>query len=243
MLKFGSRVALLLLLALPASATTLGLSQEVSEPTLDYLGTPLVELLDATVSFDVVTLADASCNFADCLKITLTNDTDSNSPTFWADITELAFSTSSNVTTLNPDILPANWDFNVSTGNGGLTHLDGFGIHDYSLTTPQGGMNSGALMPAQTLIFSFETNAGLTMDDFVQFSEMPGPGDQITTLATAKFIRFRNGPDTELDLLDLCAPTGCDSAFGGVVTPEPSSGLMYGLGLLGLLYAGRRRRG
>jgi len=242
------KVALSLLIALPASASTLTFSDISSEPTLGYLGTPLNELLDATMVFDVVDNTDASCNFADCLKITLTNDTDTNVPTFLADINTFAFSISPNVTTLNVDTIPANWQLNTSSGQGGPTHLDGMGIHDFSVeTTVAGGPNFNPIMPGSSFIFTFETNAGLTMNDFVNLSEQTTTGDQILTTAVAKFVRFRDGPDTELDLVDLCddgdplTPV-CDSGFGGVL-PEPSTGLLYGTGLLGLTLAGRRRNG
>ena len=237
-----------LLLATSASAATVISSDVVSEPALDYLGTPLVDLLDATIMFDVVDGTDADCNFADCLKITLTNDTDTNVPTFLADINALGFSVTTDVTFLTPDVLPANWQLDTSTGQGGPTHLDGMGIHDYALsTTASGGPNFNPVMPGASYVFTFGTDAGLDMSDFVVLSEQPPGGGNILTVATLKFVRFRNGPDTELDITDLCddgdplTPV-CDSGFGGVALPEPTVGMLYGAGLLGLAWAGRRRQ-
>jgi hypothetical protein len=231
--------------ATAGSASTLFLSDQVSEPTLDYLGTPLVDLLDATVDFDIVDNTDANCNFADCLRITLTNNTDTNSPTFLADINALAWSGSSNVTTFNVDQLPSFWQYDASTGSGGPTHLDGFGIHDYAVsTTVNGGADFNPVAPGSSLIFTFEVNAGLTMADFVVLSEQTLTNDQILGFATAKFVRFRSGPDTELDLVDLCddgdpLTPACDSSFGMVV-PEPGTASLLGVGLLALAVHRRR---
>jgi len=144
-----------------AQATTLVLSTVVSEPALEHNGTPLVDLLDAEISVDIVDNTDAACKFADCLKITLRNDTDTNAAPadLLANINRFAFSASANVSTLNVDTLPVDWALNTSTGDGGPTHLDGFGIHDFSVTTGPPGARNQVLPGRRSSLASRRTRA------------------------------------------------------------------------------------
>lgn len=184
--------------------------------------------LSGTVTFDVV---------GTNLNITLTN-TATNELT----ISELYFSVSGAVTGLSltaanhsveGDVL-AGWNLNTSTGQGGPTHGDGMGIHDYSLIDGV-GMSADKVGVGETIVFTLAiTGSGsYTMSDFVQWSEQTPSNDQILTFATAKWTNGDGSSNFPFE--------NNDSAFGGVV-PEPSTALLVSLGLIGLS-ASRRRRG
>ena len=177
---------------------------------------------------------DFTVTGATTVDITLTN-----SATNELTISALYFSVSSNVTGLTlisafhsfeGDVL-AGWSLNASTGDGGPTHGDGFGVHDFSLIDGM-GTSTDKIGVGESIVFSLTIagTGGYTMSDFIQFSEQTGGGTNTLTLAAAK---WDNG-DGSLNF----PIEDNDSGFGAVI-PEPSTALLMGLGLVGM---GLRRR-
>jgi len=140
-------------------------------------------------------------------------------------INEVYFNLSSNVTSVAPK--SGNWANNSVNGNvsSGWSLLAdqsaaGFGVFDVGLIDGVGGQTS-VIAAGTTTTFTMDIEPGtLTMDDFNELST----GGHPSAFAAAKFI----------------TGAGDDSAFGATV-PEPATGALVGLGLLGLVYAGRRR--
>jgi hypothetical protein len=230
-----------LLWAMPAMAGTLTFSDIVSKQPSELAGDaftcgtaghdPCVDAawLDATVDFTID-------NLADTVTIVLTNNTgQGGDPTF--DINRLYFSTTASVLTLSSlsvthsvegVLINPTWTLNSSTGNGGPTHGDGFGVHDWSLTDGVG--NSIALVgPTETLtvVLDFTSTGDLAMLDFMQLSEQ-------TNILTLGALKFVNADPSVFTFGDN------DSGFGAVV-PEPATAAMVALGLLSLGWMGRRR--
>ena len=224
--------------ASPVSSLTLSdLSSEENgsscEPNCNNI--PLASQLDATLTFSVVD------NAGDLdVTLTLSNDT----PDF--KINEVYFNLSgiSSLTAVNLN----GWNFfadacppgSPTTGiapcndmGGSSTKADGFGIYDVALKTNGGN----ALNPLDSIAFTVTVlgGAGTMAEAFTtELSRQSEAGGNILGLAAAKFIE---GPQV------MCpdAENICDSGFGMVV-PEPATAAMVTLGLVGLGYAGRRRR-
>lgn len=235
-----SRLALALLLlagtASAASASSLLLSDVASiQPagcgTLGADPCITADMLDAVVSFDIV-------GGGSQLQITLQNTT--SSPAF--DVNQLYFSAASNVSGLSlvsathsvVGDVTGGWTLHTSTGQGGPTHGDGFGIHDFSLIDGMG--NAAELVgPGESVVFllGISGTGPFAMDDFVQLSTQTPTNDQILGFVTVKFVNGTPGFG------------GNDSAFGanttGTSVPEPALGALLGTGLLAGLHRLRRR--
>lgn len=215
--------ALLTCFAASASAETIILSDLASsEPVSVPVG-----FLDAILDFQVS---------GSTLTLTVTNTTVAPAT---LDVNTVYFNGTDNVTglTLNSathsvegDVLTG-WTLNTSTGDGGPTHGNGFGIHDFSLTDGVGNSTS-IIGPSESVVFDLTIGgtAPFSETDFVtDLSEQTLGGNNILTRAVAKFV---NGNDAFFgDTLD--------SAFGAS-TPEPSTFALLGIALLSLL--GHRRR-
>jgi len=220
-------VPLLLCLGTSASATTIVLSDLASS---EPVSVP-VEFLDATFDY----LVSGST-----LTLTVTNTTVAPAT---LDINEVFFSGTDNVTGLllnsathsvEGDVL-ASWMLNTSTGDGGPTHADGFGIHDFSLTDGV-GLDPGIMGPSESVVFDLTISgtAPFSPTNFIDtLSQQTLGGTNILTRAVAKFV---NGNDAFFG-------TEFDSAFGAS-TPEPSTFVLASLALvaLGLARLLRRRR-
>lgn len=227
-------------LASTASAITLEFSDVVSQQP--YL---------ANDGFDCGTAGHDPCITADQLAGSVTFDvtapttleiTLENQATNELTITELYFSVSSAVTGLSlltvthsvegALAVPGVWSLFSSTGQGGPTHSDGMGIHDYALKDGV-GMAAEKIGVGESVVFELAISGTgpYTDSDFVNLSEQTPTMDQTLTYAAA---RWTNGDGSSL------FPYGDnDSGFGGVV-PEPSTAVLLSLGLLAL--GARRRR-
>ncbi len=160
--------------------------------------------------------------------LTLTVDNDTLAPNEF-NINEIYFDASVSVTSLS---LTSATHSDNSAGNnfGDVTSgwqpvftnqmADGFGPFDFALFDGQGELNPAQIGPGENIEFVLSINGGVgifSMDDF-------GP------LVAAKFV---NGPDDPED------PGNEDSAFGTI--PEPTTGALLGMGLLGVAWHRRRR--
>jgi len=221
-LSFPFAVFLLLLcLGTSASATTIVLSDLASSEGTALLNPIPKELLDAEFEY----LVSGST-----LTFTVTNTTVAPAT---LDINALFFSGTDNVTGLllnsathsvEGDVL-ADWTLNTSTGDGGPTHGNGFGIHDFSLTDGV-GLGLGIIGPLESVVFDLTISGtgSFSPTNFIDtLSQQTLGGDNILTRAVAKFV---NGNDAFFG-------TDFDSAYGAS-TPEPSTFVLAGLGLLAL---------
>jgi len=226
-----------LLLATAAQATTLYFSDVVSEqPSIgggDAFDCGTAGHDPCITAGELSGSVDFTVSGPTTLDITLTN-TATNELT----ISALYFSVASNVTGLTlvsathsvEGGVLAGWNLNASTGAGGLTQGDGFGVHDYSLIDGV-GMDSDKVGVGESIVFSLTISGTgpFSMGDFVELSDSSMTG--ISTLAAAK---WDNGDGSSYFPYE-----DNDSGFGAVV-PEPSSALLISLGLMGL-GATRRR--
>jgi hypothetical protein len=216
-------------------------SSEESGSTCEPNCTDVVtaDQLDATLTFSVV---DSGSD----LNVTLTLSNDTTAPTEFK-INEVYF----NLSGITSSSLMAGtlngWNFfqdacavGSSTGGGAGcddaggsdTKADGFGIYDVALKTTGGS----ALTAGSSIDFTFTVTggAGTMAEAFTtELSRDTEAGGALFGFAAAKFLQ---GPQI------LCpdAENICDSGFGATV-PEPATGAMVVLGLMGLGWMGRRR--
>jgi hypothetical protein len=201
--------------ALPAAANTILLSDLSSDDT------PAAQL-NASVSFDVV----GTTLIIDVTNLTL-------DPAAF-NISAIYFNSSDNVTDLTftdgPGSCPGGgcrWDVFASSNS---TRAAGFGAFDWAIISNHA--NKGAIGPSDTATFEFDISGTgpFQMSDFgTEFSTLP-PG-QFASLVAVKFVQ--------------CSGSACiandDSAFGATV-PEPGTGALVLMGLMGLAIKGRRQR-
>jgi hypothetical protein len=209
-------VAILGLALAPAvSASTITLSDVSSDATP-------ASTLDATLDFMVIG--------GDELQLTVTNLTTAPNEfninaAFWNTTNVVSGLTLTSATHSVVGDVFNSWE-PVELGNA----ANGFGEFDYSLDNGVGENNPDVIQPGNNIVFLMDITGlcadtfSCTMNDFVSEQENGYIG-------AAKFV---NGPD------DPEAPGTEDSAWGAAV-PEPGTALLFGSGLIGLAYAGRRR--
>ncbi len=122
------------------------------------------------------------------------------------------------------------WSLAASTGPGGRTHGDGFGIHDFALMGPTQGNSPRLMTPGETIDFVLQIagTGPFSQSDFVTDLSIQPPGNMaILALVAAKFIEGPTLPQ--------------DSAWGATV-PEPGTLALVLVGLSTLeLYTHVRR--
>lgn len=202
-----------------AAANTIQLSTLSSEPGI------AAEVLDATLDFAVTDGGSPT------LVLTARNDTSApdefnfNAVFFNASNAVTGLSLSSAVSDVDGDVA-AFWDLFVSSGEGGATHADGFGVFDFALLDGVDGQ-PGVLTPGESVVFTLAISGTgpFSMSDFMELSA-PASQESIPAFAAGKFI----------------VGTGDVSAFGAFV-PEPATVLLLGSGVVALGLYGRRRSG
>jgi hypothetical protein len=210
-------LAVLLSVAGSAGATTITLSGVSSD------GTPASQL-DAELDFVVV---------GTTLTLTVTN-TGSDFT-----INELYWNAASNVTGLS--LLTATHSVAGSVTNAWSPtetneNAGGFGSFDFALTVRGGGNGAKLIAPGETIVFEFDISGTgpFAMNDFAS-------ANQEGLLAAAKFVRGPPDPECAGAVIPTAkCPQGVlteDSGFGAV--PEPASGLLMALGLVGVSAYGR----
>lgn len=121
---------------------------------------------------------------------------------------------------------PPNWSLSV------YQKADGFGYFDYAVKT--GNTVSDQISAGQSKTFQFEVSNGWIFDleDFTTDTSWDHPdinkADPTIYIAAAKFVR---GP----------AGDSAYGAVGGTPVPEPSTMLLLGAGLVGLVAFGRKQ--
>jgi hypothetical protein len=174
-------------------------------------------LLDATLQFDVTGATE--------LTLSVTNDT--VAPNAFK-INEVYFNAAANVSSLSLVSASSDLEGDVSSSWQLTTGqaADGFGVFGFALTGTNGRVSKREIESGETMtyVFSIAGTGPFTMDTFTKVLSTIPPGDR-PSLAAAKFVK---GP-------------GDDSAYGAVV-PEPGTGVLLALGLLGLGAARRRPR-
>jgi hypothetical protein len=206
--------ALSLAFALPATATTIHVSDLSSDDT------PASQL-DANVSFDVV---------GTTLFIGVTNLTDDPAA---FNISAIYFNSSDDIADLifsdGPGSCPVGscrWDVFASSND---TKAGAFGTFDWAIISND---KKGAIAPSDTAIFEFEISGSgpFDMSDFgTEFSTIP-PG-KFPSLVAVKFVQCSGSACIQND----------DSAFGAAI-PEPGTASLVLMGLLGLAIRGRNPR-
>jgi len=170
--RFALSLAALLLLAAPASGSTLVLSQFSSDETP-------ASVLDATLVFQITG--------ANELTLSVTNDT--SAPDAYL-LDEVFFNATSNVTSLSlvsatsstDGLVTADWKLGTSN------HAAGFGRFDFSLL-PSRGNADNEIDPGETVSFVFDISGTgpFAMTDFTtELSTIP-PGNT-PSLAAVKFV-------------------------------------------------------
>ncbi len=206
-----------------AASATLTLSDICSEPH-----TIPAEMLDATLDFQV---SDQT------LFLTVTNDTtapntfDVNRVFLNASEDVLGLTLAGATHSVEGDVLGP-WSLEPSAGDGGTTHVGGFGFFDYALVDGVGNAPE-MIGPGESVAFELSI-AGVgpfAPGDFIgQWSQQTPGGGNRRTLAAAKFV----GGNVVMFGVE-------DGAFGAAV-PEPSTLTLVALALLGLAtYVWRRR--
>ncbi len=134
------------------------------------------------------------------------------------------------------------WGAQTGPGGGAGWELEkaesigGFDDFMYSLWEGTGIKNPSVIQPGETTVFVFEieaaTGATIDMDSF-DTGFINNQGNEVSDSPMgAKFVSCSGS--------DCVAPD--DSAFGSGVIPEPGTGLLLGLGLVGLGSFSRRSR-
>jgi hypothetical protein len=209
-----------------AQATTIILSDMSSDATP-------ADQLDATFDF-------SNADINDQITLTVTNDTSGNLAEFninqiyfngptvsQLDLVSATHSDAGDVTALWGGVGP------VGGGQGSAM----FGTFDFALTDGVGFNSPEQIGPGESIAFVFQTDGTNNMSDFaVQ--------NAAGKFASAKFVNCRGtGPSGS-----GCLDEGLDdSAFGAqgdpsFVLPEPTTALLLGLGMAGLVASSRRRR-
>jgi hypothetical protein len=202
----------------------LGFATPASALTLSSFSSDLTPAssLDATLDFSVIGGNE--------LQLVLSNTT--SAPNEF-NINEVFFNGSADVTSLAltsadhsvEGILTIEWEPVIFD-----EMVNGFGMFDFGMKDGVGENDPSVVGPTESITFLFDIT-GVCADSFsctaADFLQANGGG----FLAAAKFV---SGPD------DPEAPGNTDSAFGAV--PEPTTGLLLGLGVLLVLVRDRRNR-
>jgi hypothetical protein len=239
--RFGFLGAFMALCLLPAGAQalTITLSDMSSEPITNPFGDLLAD----------VTFTVSNCGATCDLSIVLDNRTDENGNGVTYDMNQLGFNAtfavfnSADLTYVSAThsvngAVTGGWSFfEEDAVDDADTHLDGFGIFDFALMDGTGN-SLAQVNPGTQVTFLFTAPGGISDADFFAQSGQTTGGTNTLKLVAAKFV--------DMDPIGsfTCGPSGtgaCDSAFGATAIPEPGTGLLLSMGLLGLV-AHRRRR-
>jgi hypothetical protein len=211
--------AFTLVLPLSASATSITLSGMSSESEADP-GTP-ASVLDAIVGFEIGEFDGGNAGAE--IKITLQNTTSGGPGAGDYDVNAIWLNVSSEIT-IGSILSPATganlgWALTAPPAE----MVDGFGTFNLGVVLiGDVNLNPDLILPGETatILISFACSGTCDSSDVLN--------NAMGKAAAAKFI---NGGPVYGD--------GNDSAFGASPIPEPSTGLLVGLGLVGL--ATRRR--